>query len=309
MTDGSLVDREATLNASIKLVSAAESLADFGKLLKSALRDVATPTMDFAGADPAVTKVKQVAEQVFAASEALKEKLAGLDRLLKLDGGSDMVDFFGEVGDALLVAQRKLDTASRDYVRYAAEARDVPPAMFRIPKVQANLKFAIEKSKSRRLNVVFYGKKTEETELNQQEINFEIVAAPPDAEVVRKVAATVPGADLVLDPETRAAARIAVDRAGSFDRHTVLKEHWASTVLLRITAPAGEGLEPKLFAVLANAVENDPAKLHLNVWSIGLEPVSVALVERPMPKADAVLRQLFAALGEAQQSRLRLAGE
>lgn len=105
------------------------------------------------------------------------------------DTVSPIGTFFADIGKGVVAAQRDLDTASEEYVRDLikkkrtadphAESVDVPgAAMFRIPKVSAELKLSLEKTEGTDWNVVFYSKEEQTKELQQQTLSFEIVSVP-----------------------------------------------------------------------------------------------------------------------------------
>src|SRR5262245_25768312 len=57
----------------------------------------------------------------------------------------DFDGFFAEIADGFVNAQSKLDLASAQYLKQISVQPHVLPSVFRIPKLNADLKFALEK--------------------------------------------------------------------------------------------------------------------------------------------------------------------
>jgi hypothetical protein len=91
----------------------------------------------------------------------------------------DIVDFFNKVSAGVVNAQRNLDEQSADYLKTVAAQPHALPSIFRIPKVTAEMKFALQTSKKTGIDLLFYKDLTQAQELNQQTLQFDIVAAPP----------------------------------------------------------------------------------------------------------------------------------
>ncbi len=134
--------------------------------------------------------------------------------LLEDRSTSSLESFFGAVGAGVISAQRELDRHSIAYIQDSitehakalappAAAEDaklgkvlkngaehggaenwnalaIPPnaAMFRIPRVTAEFKFAVEQTTSKGINVIFYSNKVESQSLQQQTATIEVVSVP-----------------------------------------------------------------------------------------------------------------------------------
>jgi hypothetical protein len=94
--------------------------------------------------------------------------------------------FFESVSKGLVDAQQAMDDRSRDYLKSVAGKPYLLPSVFRIPKLSASVKFAIETVANETVNLVFYRDETTTQTQNQQSIEFDIVSAPllPGASVV-----------------------------------------------------------------------------------------------------------------------------
>jgi hypothetical protein len=91
----------------------------------------------------------------------------------------DIGDFFGKVSAGVVQAQRNLDDQSADYLKTIAAQPNALPSIFRIPKVSAELKFALDTTNDKGLNLIFFKDQQRAEQLNQQTIQFDIVSAPP----------------------------------------------------------------------------------------------------------------------------------
>lgn len=123
-----------------------------------------------------------------AALEAVEAALREVRRVRFGEAASPIGAFFADIGQGVVTAQKQLDRASEEYVQGLLERRkkndpeargEVPgAAVFRIPRVSAELKLSLEKSDDRSWNVVFYSKGHESREVNEQSLQFEIVSVP-----------------------------------------------------------------------------------------------------------------------------------
>jgi hypothetical protein len=155
------------------------------------LAAVADPLKDLAAA---VTNLRQYLLDPKASVAEFRSRLTEVDKARaaiadRLDGrqGAPIADFFEAIGNGLVEAQKRLDRSSASYVKGALGAAAGPggssgslalPTLFRIPKVSAELKFALEKSGSSGFNVVFYSQRSDVRELHQQTVNIELVSVP-----------------------------------------------------------------------------------------------------------------------------------
>jgi len=171
-----------------ELRSAAKALADAATSLQSAVNANASISADRARALVAPVRVAYQALVGLAGAQS----------------STDLGDFMRSVGVAVVDAQRQLDTASKQYVReiVAGDTESlgamVQPAVYRLPKVSAAVKFAFESIDSQRVGLIFYSDTETAKSSHQQSIEFEIVAVPPTPEAL--AAAREAGAPPPLAP-------------------------------------------------------------------------------------------------------------
>jgi hypothetical protein len=94
--------------------------------------------------------------------------------------GVGFAEFLGEISGAMVAAQQRLDGQTESYL--AGSSSPLPlPTMFRIPRLAAEMKFALSTESAEGFKLFF---QTEESETTRQEqsLTFEIVAVPPPPE-------------------------------------------------------------------------------------------------------------------------------
>jgi hypothetical protein len=72
-----------------------------------------------------------------------------------------------------------MDQASREYLKSVAASPYLLPSVYRIPKLTAQMKFALTKEKEKGFNIFFFGNETKAQTMHQQSVEFEVVSAPP----------------------------------------------------------------------------------------------------------------------------------
>lgn len=111
--------------------------------------------------------------------------------------------FLSGLSESVVNAQRRLDVESARYLTGIGGQRHVMPSIFRMPKLSAHMRFAIQSIEGRKLNLLFYSRGTETTSRNEQGIDFEIVSVPAPPEALQSLERAAPGMDLLLDPFER----------------------------------------------------------------------------------------------------------
>ena len=105
----------------------------------------------------------------------LLEAVEALERILG-PAGTDVSEFFDGVARAVVQAQRGLDRRSRTYL----DGNPFIPTTYRIPKVSAELSFAVQSVRRRRVNAILYGKEHRDAREREQRVELDILAAPLD---------------------------------------------------------------------------------------------------------------------------------
>ncbi|MBL9174748.1 MAG: hypothetical protein JNL10_14520 [Verrucomicrobiales bacterium] len=184
-----------------------------------------------------------------------------------VDINREFGEFLGMVGRSVVNAQRELDVLSQEYLRQQGPGAPALPSLFRIPKLSADIKFALEKGNGKKLNLVLFGTHENRSEQHQQSMSFEVVSAPPPPELLRDLAVGRPKAGLVLDPPARdallAELRVIQDPAKELELEVLSRaETWDRVLVLSVPATDPRFASPDCFLLLA-----DPAQQHLlGVW-------------------------------------------
>ncbi len=117
--------------------------------------------------------------------EKLLETIDELRTLVGDQREGKISEFFEEVGQGIVSAQQQLDQQSVEYNN--ARSSVAPPTSFRIPKVDAEIRFAMSKSSSKGFNVLLFGSKSASSQSQQNSVKFEIAAVPPPPDHVQGV--------------------------------------------------------------------------------------------------------------------------
>lgn len=95
------------------------------------------------------------------------------------DTSADFGEFFSEIGKGLVDAQTQMDAKSREYLAGVKGKDFLLPSVFRIPRVKAEMKFAMTKGTEKKFNLLFFGSNSSAQTQHQQSVEFEVVSAPP----------------------------------------------------------------------------------------------------------------------------------
>lgn len=127
-------------------------------------------------------RLKRLEAQFVAANLAVQEVLpaaAGVAAAATDPVPFEFGEFFKKVADGFIRAQQNLDAASAQYLTAVSKQPHALPSVFRIPRVAADVKFALEHKEGKIINLLFFKDEDTATTLNQQTVQFEIVSAPP----------------------------------------------------------------------------------------------------------------------------------
>jgi len=117
---------------------------------------------------------------------------------------SKFSDFLTSVGQAVVDTQKQLDEASRKYLASADRVPTASPTVFRMPKLSGRMQFEVQFDKSKTVNLIFHSETEKAKTLNQQSVEFDIVAVPAPPDVLIALQNTAPTVSLILDPTVRA---------------------------------------------------------------------------------------------------------
>lgn len=117
--------------------------------------------------------------------------------------GTIFSDFLSNIGASVIQSQQKLDEQSLIYLAGIKDRQYIPPSLFRIPKISAELKVALSDEKEKGINVLLFSEKRKMNFLNQQSLKFDIVAVPPSPDLLKAAYEHIPRIDFVFDRTER----------------------------------------------------------------------------------------------------------
>jgi hypothetical protein len=117
-------------------------------------------------------------QQIKAAQGDLVQALGGTPPATANGVPSSFDQFFSAVASSFANAQENLDRKTKEYLASIQNQQEFPPTAFRIAKVSADMKFAVESVDEESVGVIFFKDTSSSDVQNQQEVHFEIVAAP-----------------------------------------------------------------------------------------------------------------------------------
>jgi len=159
-------------------------------------------------------------------------------------------DFLENMSQSMVQTQQQLDVASASYLAAAAEQPHVQPSVFRIPKLSAQMRFALEIQNGKTLNLLFFKQTEQTTSRNEQMIDFDIITAPAPPGATQAVAKLAPRMDLVLDPFERKRVINAIGSASP-------KEGTSPALLTPVVQAASDPISPDLVILSVESAEGD----------------------------------------------------
>lgn len=130
---------------------------------------------------------------------------SGDERALAEQGASvtSFDEFLSSLSRSIVDAQRRLDAASADYLASVRDKPHIAPTVFRLPRLEAQMKFGLEVKEGQRLNLLFWGRDKQTSQLNQQAISFELVSVPAAPGAIEAARRSLLQWTLVVDPGAR----------------------------------------------------------------------------------------------------------
>lgn len=152
--------------------------------------------------------------------------------------------FLSGLSESVVNAQRRLDAESARYLTGISGQRHVMPSIFRMPKLSAHMRFAIESVEGRKLNLLFYSRGAETASRNEQGIDFEIVSVPAPPDALQALERAAPGMDLLLDPYERREVAEAIRGVPKDEavRHIIDASEKPEQIVILKLSPEREGI-------------------------------------------------------------------
>ncbi|MBC8010227.1 MAG: hypothetical protein H7067_09030 [Burkholderiales bacterium] len=265
---------------------AAKSAAAQSVARTDALKKALAPFASAIGETDAATLYAAVAK----ARAELDETLLTLATHFGEAESSSFADFLGGVGEAAVDAQRKLDAENLRATRDALAQGATPSGVFRLPRLEAEVKFAFSRKQQSKLGLVFYSRGSSQEERNEQSLKFEIVSTPPPPELLQLAARH---AGLSLAPELDAGLRARIrglllaattkvlgdtrNPAATYDEHKTVAAsdaEFARVVILPAERPGDDTYADSFFLLYATEAVGHA----LGIWFVNLREKSLRVV-------------------------------
>ncbi len=278
-----------------------ETLKDLAKKLKDLAEDISTHTQRVHRALDKGDTWGEIEKHAQAAAGSLgefSENFSDFSAQLGADprtgATSTFADFLGEVGRAAIDTQERLDLANRAAVAAGVASGGIPLGVFQMPKLHGEIRFALEKTQSEKLGLVFHSHRKAEQSRNEQSLTFDILAVPPPPELIQAVREAHPNLALVLSRSRRSEVFATLNKVQELlgkdetpQSSALLEKHRAllqkspeerDTVLIvpwrRSAQPGGApGGSEDGFILLYAAPPSDGLDWSVGVWQLELHPV------------------------------------
>jgi hypothetical protein len=269
-------------------------------------------------ADLSTAQVAAAGRRLADAAQPLAARLAALRTLLggsDQPGGADALPalpdasatadkpppttfaaFLDQIGRAMVDAQQGLDTLSNLYSHGPAPL--VAPTSYRIPKLTASMRFALETVREREFNLLVYSDTQRARELNQQTLDLEIVAVPAAPEVAAAIAERRPRFTVVTGAAARAALLEALLAGLAGEAAAAAVRAAPARTVFAAGPPRGPGPTEDILALFTTPDPDGPAVGSAGAWYMTVE------AGKPRPHAAALVPFGAAPEGTAPQRLL-----
>jgi hypothetical protein len=250
-----------------------------------------------------------------AAAQPLAQRAAALATLLEATGLTDagstaiaatdapgkppptsFASFLDQIGRAMVDAQQGLDTLSHLYSHGPAPL--VAPTSYRIPKLTASMRFALETVSETKFNLVVYSDTRTARELNQQSLDLEIVAVPAAPDFAAAIAERRPRFTVVTGTAARAGLINALLAGLAGEAAAPAVRANAGRVVFAAQPPRGPGPTEDILALFTTPDPEGPAVGSAGAWYMTIE------AGQPRPHAAALVPFGPAAEGTTPQRLL-----
>lgn len=216
-------------------------------------------------------------------------------------------DFLGRISRSMVKTQETLDTESARYLAATAGKGHILPSIFRLPKLSAQMRFALDVEETEGLNLIFYKRDEKTTSRNEQAIDFDIVSVPAPPDARSAVLAISPRLDLVLDPFERSAVVDAISKQPATGTNGPLVQAASNPTDLVILALMPEENVQRYLVLFAQAKGTEKS---VGTWRLTVLAGGAAVLETVYPlnrknaENEGLLREVVLAAAERQKQFL-----
>ncbi|HSE15962.1 MAG TPA: hypothetical protein VLB46_02855 [Pyrinomonadaceae bacterium] len=113
-------------------------------------------------------------------SDAKLERLKKVGEKITIEESTELSTFFTNVSNAVIDAQKNLNTLSQAYIsQLEREKSPVPPTFFAIPSLRAEMKLGVSEITSKGVNVILFKNEQQQQRFFESAVTFELVSTPP----------------------------------------------------------------------------------------------------------------------------------
>lgn len=199
-----------------------------------------------------------------------------IDQLAEeLDEPRDQVgfaDFLSDIGYSVVDTQRQLDEQSRVYLEEIKPSNHINPAVYRIPKVSASIKFGMRKSKKTGFNLIVAQRSQEDERRLNQSLEFEILSVPPPPDYQATLSGEVPSIGFVFSAPVRNAVFLDIENYEQREDQSGLnKELLLSEKNRVLIMQIGPRMKPDFDEYLILYANKEDEK-NVGIWSLLRDP-------------------------------------
>ncbi len=183
-------------------------------------------------------------------------------------------DFLSDIGDSVVATQRQLDEQSRVYLEQIKGNKHITPAIYRLPKVSASIKFGMRKSKGEGFNIIVAQRRKEDERTLNQSLDFEIISVPPPPDYQQTLSGEIPTIGFIFSPTVRQGIFSDIEKYQPKPEQTSLKKEIElllasknEVLMLQIGPRLKKGFDNYLILFA-----NEEGEKNVGIWSLLRDP-------------------------------------
>jgi hypothetical protein len=239
-------------------------------------------------------------QQFLATSTPLRTAAAPPRPDTEPDSKIELQRFLRQMSAAMVDAQSDLDARSAEYLAATSGKPHILPSIFRVPKLSAQMRFALEVTDGKAINLLFYKRDEKTTSRNEQSIDFDVVSVPAPPDAAKTLRYTGPRLDLLLDPFEREPV---IDAIRSLDVAELSKLAADSPHSIAVlTLPAQAGRAQYLLLATTPQKEHSVGLWHFDIPSDAPPQIEVIYpINRKNSDNEKLLKDIVVEIARRQQ--------
>lgn len=182
-------------------------------------------------------------------------------------------DFLSDIGNSVVETQKKLDEQSRVYLEQTKGERHITPAIYRLPKVSASIKFGMRKTKKEGFNIIVAQRTQEDEKMLNQSLDFEIISVPPPPDYQQSFSDEIPSIGFLFSTATRTTLFNEIKKyqprlpeQKDLNQNRLLKQQ-KRVLILQLNPPMNKDMEDFLLLLADEGGEQN-----VGIWLLSLDP-------------------------------------